>query len=257
MEGFLMTNLLRTKGSRAIVAGLVSVLMPSASLFASTTRTVADEPARIELHERDIKATNAKVAAAHGALVSMWSKQLQRLGVSFSAPRLVTYRGAVRTRCGVVSPMNASYCFGNNTIYFDEVFLAAQAKFAGHALGTDGDMAAIGIIAHEMGHAVAFQLRALSRTSYENEAAADCLAGAFARQAQADGSLEDGDLDEVLFALAAAGDPAIEAVRDRRANARATARRARAAHGTREQRTRNFRDGFAGGGGACLDELRA
>lgn len=38
-------------------------------------------------------------------------------------------------------------------------------------------MAAVGIIAHEIGHAVAIQLAYHSRVTYTNEATADCLAG--------------------------------------------------------------------------------
>jgi len=117
-------------------------------------------------------------------------------------------------------------------------------------------MTAIGIIAHEMGHAVAMQLGYMSRDSYENESVADCLAGAFARQAQKDGSLEDGDIDEAFFGMAAAGDPTPQFTGDRRRDVRLARLVARSAHGTREQRVENFRNGLEGGGAACLDELR-
>ena len=151
---------------------------------------------------------------------------------------------------------NASYCWNSNTIYFDDVFVATQAKLASRVLGTDGDMTAIGIIAHEMGHAVAMQLGYRSRRSYDNEAVADCLAGAFARQAQEDGSIEDGDIDEAFFGMAAAGDPTPEFTGDRRSDARLARLVARNSHGTREQRVQNFKDGLEGGGSACMDELR-
>ncbi len=73
------------------------------------------------------------------------------------------------------------YCPSDNTIYSDHVFVARQAKAAAAQLGTDGDMAAAGIIAHEMGHAVQIQLGEDSNIHYENEATADCLAGARGR----------------------------------------------------------------------------
>lgn len=215
------------------------------------------DPGRVTVSARDVELSNAKAAAAYTALVSMWTSEFKRRGESFEAPRIMRYRGAVRTRCGVMQGSNAAYCVNSNTIYFDDVFLAAQAKLTGQALGTDGDMAAVGIIAHEMGHAVAFQLGHRSRSSYENEAAADCLAGAFARRAQSDGSLEKGDIDEAFFAMAAAADPELETTGNRRIDARQASRLARAAHGTREQRTQNFRTGFVGGGAACLEELHA
>jgi hypothetical protein len=185
----------------------------------------------------------------------MWSAELRRWGAPFRTPRLVRYRGDTRTQCGVMPANNAAYCFDNNTIYFDDVFLAAQAKMASHALGTDGDMAAVGIIAHEMGHAVAFQLGYHSRSSYENEKAADCLTGAFARHAERDGSLEDGDVEEAVFAMAAAADPEFVSTGDSRLDSRRRSRLSRQTHGTREQRQNNFRTGFERGPGACLPGL--
>jgi predicted metalloprotease len=155
-----------------------------------------------------------------------------------------------------VLPSNASYCPTSNTIYFDDVFVAVQAKAAGQALGTDGDMVAIGIIAHEMGHAVAMQLGYYSRRSYDNESVADCLAGAFTKWADRAGSIEDGDIEESFFGMAAAGDPTPQPTGDRWIDARNAARIGRQAHGTREQRMQNFRDGLDGGPSACMPELQ-
>jgi predicted metalloprotease len=214
-----------------------------------------DDPVRITLTSRDVEASTEEAAAAHGALVAMWTQELRRSGTPFRAPRLVRYRGNTRTQCGVMPANNAAYCFNNNTIYFDDVFLAAQAKMASRALGTDGDMAAVGIIAHEMGHAVAFQIGYRSRSSYENEKAADCLAGAFARHAERDGSLEDGDVEEAFFAMAAAADPEFESTGNARVDSRRQARLSREAHGTRAQRQSNFRNGLAHGPRACLPGL--
>lgn len=235
----------------ALAAGLA---MPGSAALAVSVS--ADDPARLTLTARDVELSNNEAAAAYGALVSMWTQEFKRRGLRFAPPRIVRYRGATQTRCGVMPASNAVYCYNNNTIYFDDVFLAAQSKITGHALGTDGDMAGVGIIAHEMGHAVAMQLGYRPRSSYENEAAADCLAGAFARYAESDGSLEDGDVDEAFFAMAAAADPDFRPTGDRRVDARRAARLERGAHGTREQRTRNFRAGLEGGPGRCLRALR-
>lgn len=252
-----MWNRIITRG-RAVAIGLGVVGLsgwtwkePAPATFAHAD----DEPVRITLSSRDIEASTNEAAAAHGALAAMWTTELRRVGAPFRAPRLVRYRGRTLTSCGVMPANNAAYCLSNNTIYFDDVFLAAQAKLASHALGTDGDMAAVGIIAHEMGHAVAFQLGYRSRSSYENERAADCLAGAFARHAARDGSLEDGDVEEAFFAMAAAADPEFEATGDSRVDSRRRARLSRQAHGTRAQRQNNFKDGLEGGPGACIAGL--
>lgn len=180
----------------------------------------------------------------------------RQAGARFAPPALARYRGAVRTACGVMGSGNAGYCPGENAVYYDEVFLAAQAKRTAERLGTDGDMAAIGVLAHEVGHAVAIQLGHESPYTYQNERIADCLAGAFAQHAGANGSLEPGDVDEAFYGMAAAGDPppALTGVRD--LDQRILARAALMGHGTYEQRMQNFRAGFAGGAGACLAEFR-
>ena len=151
-----------------------------------------------------------------------------------------------------MQPNNAAYCPRENTIYYDEVFVAAQAKAAALQLGTDGDMAGIGVIAHEMGHAAAIQLGYSSPVVYENESVADCLAGAFARHADENGSLEPGDVDEAFFGMAAAADPTPELTGNRRIDRRILTRAALLGHGTREQRMENFRVGLDGGTRACL-----
>src|SRR5476651_2167327 len=204
----------------------------------------------------DVAASNAKVRMAYGSLVAMWSADFTRHGERFTPPGLLSYRGAVRTPCGIMHADNAFYCANDNAIYFDELFVARLADAAGEALGTDGDMAAVGVIAHEMGHAVAIQLGADSRIPYENEATADCLAGAFTQQSAKDGALEPGDLDEAFFGLAAAGDPAPQLTGNHRVDRRILYRAALLGHGTRDQRLENFNTGYRGGGGACLNALR-
>ncbi|MEP6730904.1 MAG: neutral zinc metallopeptidase, partial [bacterium] len=156
----------------------------------------------------------------------------------------------------VMRANNAQYCPELNTIFFDEVFVARQAKAAARELGTDGDMAAVGIIAHEMGHAVAAQLGEMSRIPYENEAAADCLAGAFTKHTSKDGSLEKGDLEEAFFGLAAAGDPTPQLTGYERIDARILRNAALMGHGSREQRLANFRSGYTGGERSCLPAFR-
>jgi predicted metalloprotease len=209
----------------------------------------------ISVSERDVAASNQKVAMAHAALADMWTKYFREQGERFLVPEIARYRGGAATACGIVRRNNASYCPNDNTIYFDEVFVAAQAKQAASQLGTDGDMAAVGIIAHEMGHAVAIQLGFRSRTNYANEATADCLAGAFAQQARHDGSLEKGDLEEALFGMAAAGDPTPQLTGDERTDRRTVWVMSRMGHGTQEQRTANFRRGFNSGTEACFGRL--
>ncbi len=232
--------------------GLAIALAVAAASSAAAEPVRRPAPTPPHVTAEDIAASNAKLQSAYGALVAMWTEDFKDLGVRFAAPAVARYRGNVRTSCGIMSANNAAYCPQRNAIFFDEVFVARLAKAAAEQLGTDGDMAGIGIIAHEMGHAVAIQLGEDSPIPYENEAAADCLAGAFTRRSAKDGLLEKGDLEEAFFGLAAAGDPTPEYTGNRRIDRHISLRAQLLGHGTREQRLSNFRSGFEGGSGACL-----
>ena len=224
-----------------------------ALLFAGTA--IAARPADITITEADVAESNQEIRDAYGALKRMWEQDFAQMGRRFVTPRIYNYRGNVRTSCGVMSMNNAAYCPSNNAIYFDEVFVTRQRKEAARGLGTDGDMAGIGIIAHEMGHAAAMQLGYASRVTYDNEAVADCLAGTFVRRLQQDttlGQLEPGDLEEALAGVAAAGDPAVELTGNARVDARRVAMMRRMSHGSSEQRVSNFKVGLSKGIRGCL-----
>jgi predicted metalloprotease len=244
------------RGRAAALAIFVSLAAPASAANAATApSSPARDATRVELTERDVAASNQKIRAAYSDLVTMWRDGFAQLRERFATPRLLRYRGAARSACGVMQPNNAAYCPLENAIYYDEVFVAAQAKSAALELGTDGDMAGIGVIAHEMGHAVAIQLGYDSPVAYENESAADCLAGAFSEHADRNGSLERGDVEEAFFGMAAAADPTPELTGNRRVDRVILTRAARMAHGSKEQRQENFRSGFEGGAGACFDQL--
>lgn len=235
--------------------GLAVVLSASVG-FVAAAKPLTPVPPYVDVTAEDIAASNKKLGNAYNALVTMWAADFKQLGAAFTPPAVARYRGNVRTSCGIMSANNAAYCPQRNTIYFDEVFVARQAKAAAQSLGSDGDMAGIGIMAHEMGHAVAIQLGQDSQIPYQNEAAADCLAGAFTQHASKDGSLEKGDLEEAFFGLAAAGDPTPEYTGNRRIDRQISMRAAVLGHGTRDQRLSNFRAGYDGGAGACLPAFR-
>ncbi len=252
-----MLSRLFDKRSRATALALIVSFAATASTAVASTPSAdsTTTTTNVRLTERDVAASNLEIRAAYADLASMWASGFAQLRERFATPRLLRYRGAVRSACGIIQANNAAYCPTENAIYYDEVFVAAQAKSAALELGTDGDMAGIGVVAHEMGHAVAIQLGFNSRVAYENEAAADCLAGAFARHADRAGSLEEGDVEEAFFGMAAAADPTPELTGDARTDRVILRRAARMAHGTREQRMDNFRAGFEGGPGACFSEL--
>ena len=137
------------------------------------------------------------------------------------------------TSCGIIRPENAEYCPTANTIFYDEVFLAGLTKLAANELGTDGDMVAVGVIAHEMGMPSRCRPATERGTLYANESTADCLAGAFAKQSQKDGFIEDGDIDEAFYGMSLAGDPTPEPTGNARYDRMIQARLARESHGTK------------------------
>jgi predicted metalloprotease len=233
---------------------LVALLAASSAMTALAAAPAAHAVVG-DVTEQDVALSNQKVSGAYSELMTMWNTNFSKIGRRFVEPQLARYRGAARTACGIVPSGNALYCPNANAVFYDEMFVARQAKAAAAELGTDGDMAGIGIIAHEVGHSVTLQLGEESRVSYENEARADCLAGAFVLQAKHDGLLDPGDLEEALFGMAAAGDPVIQSTGNERLDNRIAMRLQRVAHGTSEQRTSNFKAGYDGGPGACLPEF--
>ena len=108
----------------ALALGVGSSMMPASTLFAEP----APPRQTIEVTTQDVAASNAKVQAAYDALVTMWSADFKQIGERFDAPEIMRYRSPIRTACGVMTPSNAGYCPVDNTIYFDDVFLAGQAK---------------------------------------------------------------------------------------------------------------------------------
>jgi predicted metalloprotease len=249
--GGTMTHSLIRRVRQAGLGLIPSVATAATAAAAAPSPRVLVGP-EIRVTEADVAASNEEIRQAYAALASMWASDFEQMGRRFVTPRIYNYRGNVRTSCGIMAANNAAYCSATNAIYFDEIFVARQGKAAARQLGTDGDMAGIGVIAHEMGHAAAIQLGIASRIPYDNEAIADCMAGAFARSAQDDGSLEAGDLDEAMVGLAAAGDPQVELTGNRRIDSRRMAQARLMGHGTSDQRVENFQVGLESGLRGCI-----
>jgi predicted metalloprotease len=250
----MLSSTMRRAGQAGMALLFSGVAIHSAAA-AAPAATPSTGPGTVQVTKADVAESNEEIQNAYGALATMWTKDFEQMGRRFVVPRLFNYRGNVRTSCGIMAANNAAYCPTNNAVYFDEVFVAGQRKLAARQLHTDGDMAGIGVIAHEIGHAAAMQLGFASRVSYDNEAVADCLSGTFIKSLQEDstlGTLEPGDLEEALFGVAAAGDPAVELTGNERVDNRLLRRRSMMAHGTSEQRVANFKVGMKSGIRGCF-----
>jgi len=147
------------------------------------------------------------------------------------------------TPCGPADPDEeaAFYCVIDQKIYY-------SVPFRQLIEGQIGDFAWIVVIAHEWGHHIQAQLGFELGVSPDRggqiapivfEQQADCLAGAYAVDAELVGWLDPGDVDEALRMTELSGDPPGTAWDDPRA------------HGTSEERIDAFLQGYSGGIGTC------
>ncbi|MFI7618752.1 neutral zinc metallopeptidase [Nonomuraea terrae] len=165
-----------------------------------------------------------------------WNQQFRQLGRTYRPiEAFVPYAGGSGPDCGdqPAVPNNAFYCPIGHFIAYDERWMEALWNEMG-----DGSVYVV--IPHELGHAVQAQLRTGFALNVQLELQADCYAGGTLSALVGSGVLgtEEGDADELLLSLAAAGDPTDDWLDPN-------------AHGTAEQRQLAFAKGYRGGVGAC------
>jgi uncharacterized protein len=174
----------------------------------------------------------------------MWSQKLQ----GYSGAKMVLFRRGVRSACGTASTaVGPFYCPMDNKVYIDLSFYdELRARF-----GAPGDFAQAYVIAHELGHHVQNLTNHLETGSRKPNAQiavelqADCLAGAWAQDADRRGLLEVGDIDEALNAASQIGDDTLQRKSQGQVQPETWT------HGSAEQRSGAFRKGFQGGASAC------
>ncbi len=153
----------------------------------------------------------------------VWSREFQAMGRTYTDPKLVLYRGGIRSGCGTgISQMGPFYCPLDHKVYIDLSFYDDLKN----RFGASGDFAQAYVIAHEVGHHVqtllglsdkvmAARARASERAGnaiqVRMELQADCYAGIWAHDAQNQLKIvEPGDIEEALNAAAAIGDDRIQ-----------------------------------------------
>ncbi len=184
----------------------------------------------------------------------VWNQVFREQGRRYEEPRLVLFRGATQSACGLgQAAMGPFYCPADKKAYIDLSFYD-QMKTRFRA---PGDFAQAYVIAHEIGHHVQNLLgisakvqsmkRQVSRAegnalSVRLELQADCLAGVWANRAhKARNILESGDVEEALRAASAIGDDTLQR------QSQGTVVPESFTHGTSEQRQRWFRAGLSSG----------
>jgi uncharacterized protein len=193
-----------------------------------------------------------------------WSQTFRQFGARYREPKLVLFTGYVRSACGTgMAAMGPFYCPADERVYIDlDFYRELKNRFR-----APGDFAQAYVVAHEVGHhvqkllGIADKVEAAKRQVGQKtgnalqvrmELQADCFAGVWAHQMQADkGLIEPGDIDEALRAASAIGDDRIQrqtqgyVVPDS------------FTHGSSEQRVRWFRRGYENGNLQVCDTFNA
>ena len=172
---------------------------------------------------------------------SFWRKQL----ASYQTAKLVLFRNSIGSACGTAtSAVGPFYCPLDRKVYIDLAFYDDLKR----RFGAPGDFAQAYVIAHEVGHHVQNLAGLLGRgevNQIETELQADCLAGAWAKDAEARSELEVGDIDEALNAASQIGDDTIQRKTQGRVQPETWT------HGSAAQRSGSFKRGLQGGARAC------
>lgn len=149
----------------------------------------------------------------------VWTEEFKKMGLSYRAPKMVLFTGAVNSGCGSqTSAVGPFYCSADETVYIDLSFFDQMEK----QMKAGGDFAYAYVIAHEVGHHVQHLLGTLeaahqqmaqssktvaNQLSVRTELQADFYAGIWAyHDNKMFGSLEPGDIEEGLNAASKIGD---------------------------------------------------
>lgn len=181
-----------------------------------------------------------------GSTDDVWANVFQRNNLTYTKPRLVLFRQATQSGCGIATTqVGPHFCPEDDTIYLDETFFdELRTRFGSNV----GQVAQAYVIAHEVGHNVQKQLGVFDNgqamdtsTSIDIELQADCYAGVWA-YAQAQNDLfQTGDIEQALSAAAAVGDDHIQESSGMRVNPETWT------HGSSAERVNAFNIGYTTG----------
>ena len=186
----------------------------------------------------------------HAHIDKFWEARFQEAGRDYDPPNgVIAFDEPIVTACGRADPVReaAFYCVIDEKIYY-------SAEFRTLIENQIGDFAWVIVVAHEWGHHIQAKLgfdlgvvpdRAGEVAPIELEQQADCLAGAYAIDAELSGWLDPGDIEEALTITEISGDPPGTAWNDPRA------------HGTSDVRIDAFMTGYNAGTAGCDLDLSA
>lgn len=188
-----------------------------------------------------------------GSNNDMWTEVFNKENKFYTPPRLVLFRDATESACGVAtSEVGPHYCSLDETIYLDETFFNELTRLNGSDVG---DVAQAYIISHEVGHHAQNQLGILgtvneevqqnvdiaNELSIKLELQADCFAGLWSSSIKNQNILLPGEISEAMDAAAAVGDDLIQEKVIGYINSESWT------HGSSEQRVSWFTKGYESG----------
>ncbi|HEU4409795.1 MAG TPA: neutral zinc metallopeptidase [Polyangiaceae bacterium] len=190
-----------------------------------------------------------------------WEREFAESGRTYRRSKLVLFSNATQTACGAGrSATGPFYCPADERAYID---LSFYRELSGR-FGARGDFAQAYVLAHEVGHHVQHLLGTTDRVSRARgdqrgetsasvrlELQADCYAGVWAHSTGQRNLLESGDIDEALGAASAIGDDRLQR------QSTGTVTPETWTHGSSQQRTRWFRQGYEKGDPAACDTFAA
>ena len=227
----------------------------------SETRT-ASRPAGANSQDPEVQFVSRVLKSTE----NVWNQEFQAIGRQYREPRLVLYRDATQTSCGMgQSAMGPFYCPPDQRVYLDLGFFDELAT----RFNSPGFFPQAYVIAHEIGHHVQNLLgitgkvdelrqrmsrRDANAISVRVELQADCLAGVWANHANRDRGgkmIDDKDVEQALAAATAIGDDRLQ----RQAQGKVVPDSF--THGSSAQRVRWFRAGLETGDINRCDTFRA
>jgi hypothetical protein len=193
------------------------------------------------------------IARVLGDTEDTWSAVFKNMGREYHPPKLVLFRGAVDSACGLASSaVGPFYCASDDRVYLDRAFFEDLSK----RFGAPGEFARAYVIAHEVGHHVQNQLGITEKVTQQRgrtseaknnalsvrvELQADCFAGVWGHYARQRNLLDPGDVEAGLAAAAAIGDDRLQQQSRGRVSPESFT------HGSSAQRVRWFRTGLDSG----------
>lgn len=244
--------LLGSKIGRIILGiGVIAYFMGFNPLSLLNQQAVSSSQTQI-VNQKDDDRSAKFVSAVLAQTEDIWHEVFKNYGAIYEEPKLVLFRGSVKSACGFASSQTGPfYCPSDKKVYLDLSFFDQLDK----KLNAPGDFAQAYVIAHEVGHHVQNLVGTLDKVhkSKQNsksdkqsnelqvkvELQADCYAGLWANFSKNRfDSLEEGDIEEALNAASAIGDDTLQK------NARGYVVPDSFTHGTSSQRMTWFKKGF-------------